>query len=206
MEKHIKLILTDDKVRYRNLVKEILEPFNVTIIGEAEDGLQCLDLLKTKKPDILLLDLEMPIMDGNLAFEKIRIEYPEMKVIILSFHYDQLLIENYIDRGAKGYLIKDGILDTPILLINALQKVNDGGTFIYEKPGEKRSFSTRQKQILPLIFEGKSNTEIGKDVGLSRRAVEKQRTKIYELTGVEKAIDFYKYAFARGLQYLGLKK
>ncbi len=203
----IKIIIADDRASYRALVIETLEPFPVSFIGQADNGQECLDLLeKNIIPDIILLDLEMPVLDGNKTFEILIKKFPKVKIIILSFHYDHLLIENYIERGAKGYLIKDGILDTPILLINALQKVYDGGIFVYEKPGEKKPFTSRQKQIMPLIFEGKTNEEIGKDVGIHTRTVEKQRQKIYEISGVGKAIDFYKYAFSRGLQYLGLKK
>ncbi|MES2681397.1 MAG: response regulator transcription factor [Bacteroidota bacterium] len=207
MDQTIKIILTDDKARYRHLVKEILEPFNVSIIGEADNGEDCLKLLQAKIiPDIILLDLEMPVMDGSKTLEQIRARFPGVKVIILSFYYDHLLIENFLARGASGYLIKDGILDTPVLLINALQKVFSGGNFIYEKPGERQAFTEKQKQIMPLIFEGKTNLEIAKNVGINRRSVERQRHKIYEITGVEKAIDFYKYAFSRGLQYLGFRK
>ncbi|HOZ86631.1 MAG TPA: response regulator transcription factor [Bacteroidia bacterium] len=207
MDQTIKIILTDDKARYRHLVKEILEPFNVSVIGEADNGEECLKLLQAKIiPDIVLLDLEMPVMDGSKTLEQIMARFPSVKVVILSFYYDHLLIENFLARGASGYLIKDGILDTPVLLINALQKVFSGGTFIYEKPGERQPFTEKQKQIMPLIFEGKTNLEIAKNVGINRRTVERQRHKIYEITGVEKAIDFYKYAFSRGLQYLGFKK
>jgi len=203
----VKIILVDDKASYRALVSEILEPFSVTIVGEAETGQECLDLLeKNIIPDIILLDLEMPVLDGNKTFDRLSEKFPAVKIIILSFHYDHLLIENYIERGAKGYLIKDGILDTPIVLINALQKVYDGGTFVYEKPGEVKPFTLHQKQIMPPIFEGKTNDEIGKDVGIHTRTVGKQRQKIYEIRGFGKALDFYKYAFSRSLQYLGFKK
>ncbi len=207
MERPIKIILTDDKARYRLLVKEILEPFNVSVIGEAGNGEECLKLLQSKIiPDIVLLDLEMPVLDGSKTLDQIKTRFPGVKVIVLSFYYDHLLIENFLARGASGYLVKDGILDSPVLLINALQKVYSGGTFIYEKPGARQPFTEQQKQIMPLIFEGKTNAEIGKNIGINRRSVEKQRHKIYEISGVEKAIDFYKYAFSRGLQYLGVRK
>lgn len=206
-ESPIKIILADDKASYRALVLDILEPFNVTVVGEAENGQECLSLLENNIiPDIILLDLEMPVMDGNVTFNLLCEKFPYVKVVILSYHYDHLLIENYLYRGAKGYLMKDGILDTPILLINALQKVHDGGTFVYEKPGEKKPFTFRQKQMLPLIFEGKTNEEIANDLGIKKRAVERQKQRIYQISGVYKTIDFYKYAFSRGLQYLGLKK
>ncbi|MEO6305709.1 MAG: response regulator transcription factor, partial [Bacteroidia bacterium] len=152
---------------------------------------------------VILLDLEMPVMDGNAAFTFISKKYPNIKVIILSLHFEPLLTENYIERGAKGYLPKDAIMENPILLINAIRKVNEGGVFVFEKPEKKNKFSNRQKEILPLIFEGKTNEEIAKEIGITKRAVEKQKQKIYQKSGVEKIIDFYKYAFSRGLQFLG---
>ncbi len=138
MEDPIKILLTEDKAQYRKIIKEIIEPYNVSVIADAENGEECLKHLETKKPDIILLDLEMPVMDGNATFSILSKKYPDIKVIILSLHFEPLLIENYVERGVKGYLPKDAIMDNPILLINAIRKVYDNGVFIFEKGDKKK--------------------------------------------------------------------
>ncbi len=201
MENNIKLILADDKAMYRTALKEALECFSVSIIGEAGNGKELLTLLSKTQPDVVLLDLEMPVMNGNITFDAINKNFPDVKVIILSFYFESLLVEDYIQRGAKGYIPKEAV--EPELLVDAITRVHNGETFIYEKPPNKERFTARQKEIMQLVFEGLTNDDIAEEVHITKRAVEKQRQKIYMNSGAEKAIDFYKYAFSRGLQFLG---
>jgi DNA-binding NarL/FixJ family response regulator len=204
MESNINIIIADDKEKYRRVICEILKDLPVTVIGEAANGKQLIELLRKKRPDIVLLDLEMPVMDGNKAFHYISKAWPEIKVMILSSYYESVLVENYMERGAKGYLPKDEM--TPELLAESLQKVSEGKTYVFEKPTDRMKFTYRQKQIMPLIFEGLTNGEIASEVCINTRSVEKQRHKIYEKSGAQKMIDFYKYAFTKGLQFLGRQK
>jgi len=199
-----KVIIADDKAGYRKLIADMLEPFRVSIIGQVADGKQLLKLLHTNDPDIVLLDLDMPIMDGNEAFEAISKNFPDVKVIIVSFYFEQVLVEHYLKRGAKGYMSKDAL--EPELLMRALVEVKNGGVFLNEKLSGKKIFTERQKEIMPLIFDGLTNEEIADKVYISKRAVEKQRQKIYQQAGANKAVDFYKYAFTKGLQFLSRKK
>ncbi|MES2678230.1 MAG: response regulator transcription factor [Bacteroidota bacterium] len=204
MEEPIKIMITDDRERFRNFIREILLPYPVEIVGETENGKELLSLLNKVTPDIVLLDLEMPVLDGNKTFDLISEKHPEAKVIIISFYSEGILIDDYIERGAKGYIPKDAML--PEVLYSALKQVRAGGTFVYEKSSGKRRFTRRQKEILPLIFEGKTNEEIAREVYIGIRAVEKQKHRIYEKSGAGKVIDFYRYAFTRGLQFLGKKR
>lgn len=200
----IKIIIADDKATYRKLIADMLESSEVSIIGQVADGKQLLKILRTKNPDIVLLDLEMPVMDGNEAFDVISKNFPDLKVIIVSFYFEQVLVEHYLKRGAKGYISKDTL--DPELLMMALLEVKNGGVFLNEKLSDKKIFTERQKEIMPLIFDGLTNEEIADQVYISKRAVEKQRQKIYQQSGANKAVDFFKYAFTRGLQFLGRKK
>lgn len=204
MEECIDIIITDDKEVYRKAIKDMLKPFPVNVIGEAENGKVLLKILKAKQPHIVLLDLEMPVMDGNQTFENICKDFPEVKVIILSYHFESVLIEDYIERGARGYIPKDAL--EPEFLVKALTEVKNGRIFMYEKNCPQRKFTTRQKEILPLIFEGLTNDEIAREVCITKRAVEKQRHKIYQKSGVDKIVDFYKYAFTSGLHFLSSGK
>lgn len=204
MESNINIIIADDKERYRQLICEMLEDLPVTVIGEAANGKQLIELLRKKRPEIILLDLEMPVMDGNEAFQHIHKTWPELRVIILSSYHESVLVENYVERGAWGYIPKDEM--TTEILYEGLRNVSGGKTFVFEKPTDRMKFTYRQKQIMPLIFEGLTNGEIASEVCINTRSVEKQRHKIYEKSGAQKMIDFYKYAFTRGLQFLGRQK
>ncbi len=205
MEDVIKILIADDKERFRNFIIENLKPYPVKVIGEASNGIEVLRLLKHLQPQVLLLDLEMPVMDGNKAFDIIRRDFPEMKVLIISSYYEDILMLDFFERGAKGYMPKDVMM--PDLLYGALKRISDGETFFYEDPKRVReSYTSRQREILPFIFEGKTNREIASEVHISERAVEKRRTKIYQKNGVVKALDFYKLAFAKGLQFMGRQK
>ncbi len=200
MESTMNIVIADDKEKYRYLIRIMLECFPVNIIGEAADGKELLSLLRKKLPDIVLLDLEMPVMDGNKTFQYISKHWPDQKVIILSSYNESVLIDNYIERGARGYIPKDEL--DPDLLMEALKKVSLDQVFVYERPVERLKFTFRQKQIMPLIFEGMTNGEIASEVCMTTRSVEKHRHKLYEKSGAQKIIDFYKYAFTKGLQFL----
>ena len=195
------MIVTDDKPGYRNLISGMLNLSQVTVIAEAEDGKQLLKLLNRLQPDIVLLDLEMPVMDGNKAFDLVHTNFPDIKVIILSFYSQPALIEHYLKRGAKGYITKDS-LDAGVLM-EALTEIRNEGIYRREIPSGRKMYTERQEEIMPLIFAGLTNKEIGDEIYITERAVEKQRKKIYERSGAERAIDFYKYAFTCGLQFLG---
>jgi DNA-binding NarL/FixJ family response regulator len=199
---NIKIIITDDSEKYRKVLHDILEPYECDLIAQAENGKILLDLLQTKEVDVILLDLEMPVMDGNTAFKIIREKYPHAKVIILSLHHEDILIENYMNRGAKGYIPKDGIMGEPHLLINAIRKVYAGDTFIYGDSFKKEKYTKRQMEIMPLIFDGLTNKEIAGQMGISKRAVEQHRSAIYERSGAKTPMEFYKHAFSKGLQFL----
>ncbi|MES2394858.1 MAG: response regulator transcription factor [Bacteroidota bacterium] len=203
MEK-ITVIIADDKARYRDLISDMLEPSRVSVIAEAENGKQLLNLLCKKQPDIVLLDLEMPVMDGNKTFDVVSKDFPDVKVVILSFYFEQVLVDDYLKRGAKGYISKD-VLE-PELLMEALTEIQNGGIYLQEKLTRKKIFTERQKEIMPFIFEGMTNKEIADEIYITERAIEKQRQKIYQRSGAKKAVDFYKYAFTRGLQFLGVVK
>lgn len=210
MKKNIQIVFADDKELFRNAILRELLDYNIDCIGEAANGLDLLEKLSVLKPDVVLLDLEMPVMNGNEAMEAISRLYPKTKIIILSLHNDELLVEDYIKRGVKGYLAKDEISGNVKLLAEAIDKVHKGKTFISRphtgnepKLLKGRGYTLKQKEIIPMICEGMTNKEIAREMGILERSVEKQRKKIYQKTNSFKSIDFFKYAFVKGLQFLG---
>lgn len=203
------IIFTDNVEKYRKSVLEGLKDFNVTCIGEASNGLELLRLLKEKRPDVVLLDLQMPVMNGSEALNKIADEFPNTKVIILSMYYEALLVEDFIRRGARGYIAKDELSDIRILS-DAIETVKNGGIFIHPKSvtidETAIRYTQKQKAITPFMCQGFTNEQIATEMNVSIRAVEKLRSKMYAKVEGEKAIDFYRYAFSKGLQFLKARR
>lgn len=201
----VKIIFTDNVQKYRKVILKELAPLGIQCIGEAQNGLELLKILPLLKPDVVLLDLEMPVMDGNEALGRLMQKYPDTKVIILSMYYEPLLVEDYVKRGARGYVPKDEVAGNIKLLADAIKKVHAGEIFVHHPPEEKQmpslKYSHRQKKIAPMICQGFTNEEIAGELCIGIRGVEKHRSKIYSQVG-GKALDFYKYAFSRGLHFL----
>lgn len=200
----IEIMIAEDKERYRAVVKDMLVPFPVRVTGEAENGRELLMLLETKIPDVILLDLEMPVMDGNETFEVLRKKYPQLNVIILSTHYECELIEDYMERGAKGYIPKDYV--TNAMLANAIMKVHAGGTFVYEKPQSSLHLTSDERVVMPLVFREYTDEQIARKIKVPEASVQHVRNTLYKKTGASGPVGFYKFAFTRGLQFLGIKK
>jgi DNA-binding NarL/FixJ family response regulator len=203
MSESFSIIFCEDKKIFRDGVIEALQEFDVKVLAEAENGRELLKLLTCYKPDVVLLDLEMPVMNGSEALEVIVKKFPDTRVIILSLYYEEALQENFLVRGARGYVPKDAVAGNIELLIEAIRMVKSGRIFKFDFPCEKRNYSRRQKELMPLIFDGYTNEEIAEKMGINKRSVEKHRQKLYEKAGVKRSIDFYKYAFAKGFQFLG---
>jgi DNA-binding NarL/FixJ family response regulator len=205
-----RIIFTDNVERYRRVILAELSSFGISCIGEASNGLELLKLLVKKQPDVVLLDLEMPIMDGNEALNHILEKFPATKVVILSMHYEQILVENYIQRGARGYVSKDEIAGNTRLLADAIEEVKHGNIFVHHLSQRMQMdhipYSSRMKELAPMVCQGLTNEQIASKLHMGVRGVEKLRSKLYSKINGGRAVDFYRYAFSRGLQFLGYYK
>jgi DNA-binding NarL/FixJ family response regulator len=200
----IKIIFTDDKELFRKAVIDVLhESGKIDCIGEASNGKELLQLLKSKKPDVILLDLDMPVMDGNEAMSEVMRIYPESKILVISYHYESELVEDYLRRGAKGYICKDTISGNIPLLVHAINDINEGHLFVHESPPSKiYSLTRRQKEIIPLMCNDMTNKEIAKELGINERSVEKHKQRLYNKTNSQGSASFLKHAFRKGLDFL----
>jgi DNA-binding NarL/FixJ family response regulator len=210
MKEAIKLYFADDKEKFRRMILGELDRYReIHCIGEAENGIELLELLDQRLPDVVLLDLDMPVMDGNEAMNQIMKRYPRTRVIILSMHYEPMLVENYIARGARGYIPKDEICGNIEVLIEGIRKVHSGEPYIRHVHPESRTnpfkdaLKPKHKDIIPLMCDGWTNKDIATQLGRHERTVEKQRHEIYSSIQTKKAADFFRYAFSKGLQFLG---
>lgn len=202
MEDEITIYYAEDKVPFRNAVIRGLRDYDISTIGVASNGKELLDLLKTGVPQVILLDLEMPVMDGNKALDLIMERYPEANVIVVSLHAESVLVDDYMRRGARGYIPKDIMVDFEILN-DGIRAVVKGETYVRYPQDAGPDFTYHQARMIPLICDGKTNEEIAKDLGTTLRSVEKVRHRIYEKTNSNTAAEFFRYAFRKGLDFLG---
>lgn len=202
MENRIKIILAEDHADYRKRIRSILEESKIEVVAEAENGTHLFQHLKIYSPDIILLDLRMPGMDGNLAMTKLIEDYPDKKIIILSSYKEQALIDDYRQRGARGYIVKDEVDSEQ--LIKIIKKVHNGSFYFFqnnEKPPLK--LSERQKDIVYLSANYTINKEeIGEQIGMTGNGVGKQEKKIMKKMRVSNIPAYLEYIFEAGLKFL----
>jgi len=174
------------------------------VVGEAVSGGQVLPLVRRLKPDLVLLDLRMPQMDGLTCLTKIRKEFPDMKVAMLSVSQDPELIQTALKRGANAYIVKS--ID-PDDLAGALRQALEGNVFttagITEDPGERAAkdagLTERELGIIRAVARGLSNEAISKELWVAEQTVKFHLTNIYRKLGVRNRTEAARYAFEQGL-------
>lgn len=201
--KKIELIIAEDHLLYRETVVSALNKFNIFSIREAGNGVQLLNELEIVVPDIILLDLEMPVMDGNAALKLIKEQYPSVKTIIFSQYDSPTIIQNYLDKGAHSYLSKLQLSDINVLkeeLIKISSQSNDG-PFLINTPDNKL-YTRRELEIIPLICHGKTTKEIAMELSIGKKAVEKHRNNLYKKTDTKSFAALLRYFYKEGFDYL----
>ena len=174
------------------------------VVGEAVSGGQVLPLVRRLKPDLVLLDLRMPQMDGLTCLTKIRKEFPDMKVAMLSVSQDPELIQTALKRGANAYIVKS--ID-PDHLAGVLRQALEGNVFttagITEDPGERAAkdagLTERELGIIRAVARGLSNEAISKELWVAEQTVKFHLTNIYRKLGVTNRTEAARYAFEQGL-------
>jgi DNA-binding NarL/FixJ family response regulator len=214
-EASLKVIIADDHVLFRAGVKTALSlKKDIRIIGEADNGQQLLHLLKHLQPDVILLDIQMPVMDGITTLPEIKKLYPEIRIIMLTMHNDHSMISRLMELGANAYLTKNS--DSEVIyeaiktcytneyyfneltnkaLLDGLRTKRNADTFA---PAEVK-LSDKEKHILKLMCDEKSTKEIADMVDLSPRTVEAIRDKLKSKTGVKSMAGLVIYAIKSGI-------
>lgn len=194
----IKLLIADDHLIIRQGLRLILETENdFELIGEASDGKEALNLCKKLKPDVVLMDLRMPNMDGLTAIETLHTEQPQIAVVILTtFNEDELMFRG-LQAGARGYLLKDTDRAT---LFDTIRAAARGETLLKpevmarvlsqaNKPKLERKepidLTDRELEVLALVARGERSKEIAIQLGISERTVKAHLASIYEKLGVD---------------------
>jgi len=209
----IKVAIADDHALFRQGVRTALSVRkDIEMIAEADNGMQLLNLLKHIEPDVILLDIQMPIMDGITTLPEIRKLYPEVKVIILSMHNDHSMISKLMEVGANSYLTKNSDSET---IYQAIKTCFEQEFFFNELTNkallsglrtkkvehspEDVQLSDKEVRILKLMCEEKTTKEIADIVDISPRTVEAIRDKLKTKTGAKSMAGLVMYAVKNGI-------
>ncbi|WP_319501320.1 response regulator transcription factor [uncultured Draconibacterium sp.] len=209
------IIIVDDHKIFRDGLMMLLSNFDfVTVVGEAANGEEFLELIDNIKPDIVLMDINMPKMNGIEATKQALKKYPELKVIALTSFADDEYIEQMISAGVEGYMLKRSDIED---FEKAIKKVADGGSYFSSeiikvisrnlyKDKERRSgeqlldqFTSREKEILSLICKGLNNDQIAGLIHLSPKTVEKHKSNLFQKTETFNTVNLVIYAFKNQL-------
>jgi DNA-binding NarL/FixJ family response regulator len=201
----LRVLIADDHQLMVQGTKQSLEAAGgFEIVGEASNGAQVLPLVRRLKPDLVLLDMRMPQMDGLQCLAKIRKEFPEMKVAMLSVSQDPELIQTALKRGANAYIVKTV---NPDDLPGALRQAMEGNVFttvgVSDDPGEKAAkkagLTDRELVIVRAVARGLSNEAIAKELWVAEQTVKFHLTNIYRKLEVSNRTEAARYAFEQGL-------
>jgi DNA-binding NarL/FixJ family response regulator len=198
------LIADDHRLMVEGTKQALERAGGFDVVGEAVNGSQVLPLIRRLQPDLVLLDLRMPQMDGLTCLTKIRKEFPDLKVAILSVSQDPELIQTALKRGANAYIVKS--ID-PDDLAGALRQALEGNVFttagITEDPGERAAkdvgLTERELGIVRAVARGLSNEAISKELWVAEQTVKFHLTNIYRKLGVTNRTEAARYAFEQGL-------
>ncbi len=213
MDNIVKIIIVDDHEIFRSGLKMVLGKLDyVEVVGEAANGQEFLDLTRRIVCDIVLMDIEMPIMTGIDATKVALKENPSLKVIALTMFTEDDYVQSMIDAGVVGFLVKNINKDT---LHKAITTVAGGGNYYSEElfaffsrkfqtkvektDGDKVHFTSREKEILQLLSEGLSNKEIAEVLYISERTVVGHKSNMLAKTGCKHAIGLLAYALRNKL-------
>lgn len=209
------IVLADDHALVRQGLRRILEDADdLEVVGEANDGLELLQLLTHVTPQMVILDIFMPNLRGIEAITEIKMMNPEVKILILTMHRDKEYLYLALSAGAKGYLLKE---DAPKELFSAIAKVRQDKTYISPYFSDKvvddlvqigkrdakvifemDPLTPREREVLKLVAEGKSSKEIANLLFISVFTVNNHRASIMEKLNLKKATELVKYAIRKG--------
>ena len=203
-----KILIADDHAIVRTGLRTLLqsEP-SYDLVGEASGGYEAIELVEKSTPDILLLDLSMPDLDGIAVTKKLKPKYPELRILILTIHEDEALVREALKAGASGYILKRAAESELVSAINVLMR---GDMYIdhvllstlvedkFEEPtqdiGQIEALTRREKDVLGLIVQGYTNRQIGEALSISVRTVEGHRANLSDKIGSHSRADLVRYA------------
>jgi len=210
--KRTRVLLAEDHHLVRAGIRSILEDMpGLEVVAEASDGPEALKLVALRAPDIVLLDIALPGMNGLDAAARIARDHPRVRVVILSMHANEEYVSQALRAGAVGYLLKDSTVPELGLAIAAVQRgetylspavsrrVIEGYVRQSQADGPLEGLTPRQRDVLRLIAEGRSTRDIAKALGVSIKTVETHRAHLMERLDIRDVAGLVRYAIRTGL-------
>jgi DNA-binding NarL/FixJ family response regulator len=212
----IRVLLVDDHTILREGVRSLLmEESDIAVVGEADDGLEALELVSELVPDVVIMDMVMPRMGGLEATRAIKESHPDVRVLILSMYDDDEYVQQIIQAGASGYVLKRVAAGE---LVRAIREVDKGSSFLQPRIAAKLiedyvrrtrggepeqaaadPLTEREREVLRLIAEGNTNQRIAEQLHLSKKTVESHRANIMRKLDLHDVTELVKYALRQGL-------
>jgi DNA-binding NarL/FixJ family response regulator len=201
-------VLADDHAILRDGLRAILKENNMEVVGEASDGLQAVKVCEQLAPEVALLDISMPLLNGIEAVPEIRKVSPTTKVIILTMHAEERYVLAALRVGVSAYVVKNKAASH---LIQAIDATSNGEVYLspciskalveaYLTSGAPADpLSSREREVLQLIANGKNVKEIGDLLGISTKTAESHRANIMQRIGIHDTVGLVRYAIKKGL-------
>lgn len=205
MSEKISVLLVDDHSLVRRGFRRMLEDEpDIRVVGEASDGKEAIELTRSLKPQVIVMDCALPEVNGLQATRKILAFAPSTLVLMLSMHTEETWVRQAMDAGARGYVLKNAM---DLELGSAIRRIVNGETVLDPQllpkenlKGERNSgLTAREVEILQLICEGKSNKEIAAQLELSVNTIAVHRANIMDALGIHKTAELVVYAIRNGL-------
>lgn len=205
----MRVLLADDHTLFREGLRLILERAGHEVAGEAADGHEARKLARTLRPDIAVLDLSMPLLNGIDVARELRSLAPDIKTIMLTMYPDKRYVLQALKVGVKGYVLKTQVTED---LLRAIREVSRGEVYLsagvaasvvdayLDKKGEtEEPLTSRERQVLQLVVEGHSTKEAAKLLGIAFKTAESHRNHIMKKLGIHDVVALMRYAIQAGL-------
>jgi two-component system response regulator NreC len=210
----LRIVLADDHTIMRNGLRLVLERQNFSVVGEASNGREAIEVVDRLKPDMVILDIAMPLLNGIEAAKRITSDHSRTAVLVLSMHSDEACILKALKAGARGYLLKDS---AEADLIQAVRAVSSGKAFFspavskvladdYVRQVQRRGaedpydlLTARERELLQLVAELKSTKEIATLLGVSPHTIDTHRGNIMQKLNVHSIPELILYAVRKGI-------
>jgi DNA-binding NarL/FixJ family response regulator len=204
-----RVVLADDHVLVRQGLKSLLEREGFQVVAEASDGQEAVRHVESLQPEIVVMDISMPILNGLNAAREMSRTCPKTKTILLTQHDEGQYVSEALDAGVKGYVLKNQVASDLLL---AIRQVSRGQVYLspgvsravmdaYQSKSEKpkNSLTLREKQVLQLIAEGKSTKDIASVLGISVKTAESHRTRLMQKLDIHETASLVRYAVRQGI-------
>jgi DNA-binding NarL/FixJ family response regulator len=207
----IQILFADDHIMVRQVVRALLEQAGMAVLGEASDGQEALQIADAQPPDVALLDITMPHLNGLETARRLRDACPQTKMIMLTAHTEDSYVLEAVQAGAVGYVVKTQATRD---LVQAIRDVLQGGMYLSPRVSHTvvtaylrhadlppDPLTSREREVLQLIAEGETTKEIAWRLELSTKTVESHRSRLMHKLDIHDAATLVRYAIRRGLAH-----